>query len=150
MAGASLLAIECQPSRIEMRLRTGYLDMQAKSLDEALTVIERSCRERKPMSVAVLGNAAEILPELAQRGVKPDAVTDQTSAHDPVNGYLPAGWSIAEWEDRRAQGRRASRQTIDRDPCPRHAGVLATRRADARLRQQHPPDGDGNGRDQRL
>jgi urocanate hydratase len=101
MAGASLLAIECQPSRIDMRLQTGYLDMRAANLDEALTVIERACRERKPISVAVLGNAAELLPELVRRGVRPDVVTDQTSSHDPANGYLPKGWSVAEWERRR-------------------------------------------------
>src|SRR5712672_3550182 len=77
MAGASLFAIECQPSRIEMRLKTGYLDKQAKDLDEALAMIERACHELKPTSVGVLGNAAEILPELIRRGVKPDAVTDQ-------------------------------------------------------------------------
>jgi urocanate hydratase len=100
-AGASLLAIECQPSRIEMRLKTRYLDAQAKDLDEALAMIERSCRERRPLSVGVVGNAAEIVPELVRRGVRPDAVTDQTSAHDPINGYLPAGWTLAEWQDRR-------------------------------------------------
>ena len=102
MAGASLLAVECQPSRIEMRLKTGYLDVEAKNLDEGLTMVERACRERKPLSVGVLGNAADILPELARRGVKPDAVTDQTAAHDPVNGYLPKGWTLAEWQARRA------------------------------------------------
>src|SRR5258706_2796308 len=102
MAGASLLAIECQPWRIEMRLKTGYLDVQATSLDEGLAIIEHACRERKPVSVGVLGNAAEMLPELVRRGVKPDAVTDQTSAHDPINGYLPARWTLAEWETRRA------------------------------------------------
>jgi urocanate hydratase len=102
MAGASLLAIECQPSRIEMRLRTGYVDMQAQDLDEALAIIATSCREKKPRSVAVLGNAAELLPELVRRGVRPDVVTDQTSAHDPSNGYLPKGWSLAEWETKRA------------------------------------------------
>jgi urocanate hydratase len=101
MAGASLLAIECQPSRIEMRLRTRYLDRKAETLDEALTMIERSCHERKPLSVGVVGNAAEIFPELVRRGVRPDVVTDQTSAHDPVNGYLPKGWSLAEWEAKR-------------------------------------------------
>ncbi|MBV8837061.1 MAG: urocanate hydratase, partial [Alphaproteobacteria bacterium] len=100
-AGAAMLAIECQPSRIEMRLRTGYLDQQASSLDEALTMIERACREKKPVSVGVVGNAAEMLPELIRRGVKPDAVTDQTSAHDPVNGYLPAGWTLEQWQERR-------------------------------------------------
>jgi urocanate hydratase len=101
MAGASLLAVECQPSRIEMRLRTKYLDAQAGTLDEALDLIERSCRQAKPLSVGLLGNAAEIFPELARRSVRPDVVTDQTSAHDPVNGYLPKGWTLAEWEDRR-------------------------------------------------
>jgi urocanate hydratase len=101
MAGASMLAVECQPSRIEMRLRTGYLDAQAQSLDEALEMVRRSCAERKPLSVGLLGNAAEIFPELVRRGVRPDVVTDQTSAHDPVNGYLPKGWTLAEWEARR-------------------------------------------------
>jgi urocanate hydratase len=101
MAGASLLAIECQPSRIEMRLQTGYLDMRAANLDEALAAIERTCREKKPVSVGLLGNAAEIMPELLRRGVRPDVVTDQTSSHDPANGYLPKGWSVAEWERRR-------------------------------------------------
>ncbi len=101
MAGASLLAIECQPSRIEMRLRTGYLDHHAPNLDEALTMIRRACDERQAISVAVLGNAAELLPELVRRGVRPDVVTDQTSAHDPANGYLPAGWTLDQWERRR-------------------------------------------------
>src|SRR5690242_4548255 len=110
MAGASCLAIECQPSRIEFRLRTGYVDEQAKDLDEALAMIERSCRERKPLSVALLGNAAEILPELVRRGVRPDCVTDQTSAHDPVNGYLPKGWSLADWEAAREKDPKAVAQ----------------------------------------
>jgi urocanate hydratase len=101
MAGASMLAIECQPSRIEMRLKTRYLDAKANNLDEALSMIERSCAERKPSSVGLLGNAADIVPELVRRGVKPDAVTDQTSAHDPINGYLPKGWTLQQWEERR-------------------------------------------------
>jgi urocanate hydratase len=101
MAGASMLAVECSAERIEMRLRTRYLDTRATSLGEALEAIERSCRERKPVSVGLLGNAAEVFPELVRRGVRPDAVTDQTSAHDPLNGYLPAGWTLAEWEERR-------------------------------------------------
>jgi urocanate hydratase len=84
-----------------MRLKTGYLDVQAQDLDEALAMIERSCREKKPLSVGVLGNAADVFPELVRRGVRPDAVTDQTSAHDPLNGYLPKGWTLAEWEKRR-------------------------------------------------
>jgi urocanate hydratase len=101
MAGASCLAVECQPSRIEMRLRTGYLDVMSQDIDEALSMIASACAEKKPLSVGLLGNAAEIFPELFRRGVRPDAVTDQTSAHDPINGYLPAGWSVAEWVDRR-------------------------------------------------
>jgi len=101
MAGASCLAVECQPSRIEMRLRTRYLDRQAGTLDEALAIMEQAGRDRKPVSVGLLGNAADIFPELVRHGVRPDAVTDQTSAHDPVNGYLPKGWTTAEWEARR-------------------------------------------------
>jgi urocanate hydratase len=103
MAGASCLAIECQPSRIEMRLRTGYLDRSTESLDEALAIIEQSCRNKLPVSVGLLGNAAELLPELYRRGVRPDLLTDQTSAHDPVNGYLPAGWSLERWIGSRDQ-----------------------------------------------
>lgn len=102
MAGASCLAVECRPSSIEFRLRTGYLDVQANDLDEALAIIARSTAEKKPVSVGLLGNAAEVLPELLRRGVRPDCLTDQTSAHDPVNGYLPKGWTLAEWEARRA------------------------------------------------
>ena len=98
MAGASMIAIECQPSRIEMRLRTRYLDHQAASIEEALKMIKASS---KPISVGVLGNAAEILPDMVKRNILPDAVTDQTSAHDPINGYLPIGWTLAEWEDKR-------------------------------------------------
>ncbi|MCF4128400.1 urocanate hydratase [Methylobacterium sp. SyP6R] len=101
MAGASCLAVEAQASRIEFRLRTGYVDVQARDLDHALELIEESCRNKTPRSVALLGNAAEIFGELYARGVRPDCVTDQTSAHDPVNGYLPAGWTVAEWEAKR-------------------------------------------------
>ena len=101
MAGASCLAVECQPSRIEMRLRTGYLDEMATDLDQALAAIEGACKAGTPRSVGLLGNAADVFPELVRRGVRPDAVTDQTSAHDPINGYLPKGWTVAEWESRR-------------------------------------------------
>ena len=98
MAGASMLAIECQASRIEMRLATRYLDRQAANLDEALAVIRDACAARRPVSVGLVGNAAEILPELVRRKVRPDMVTDQTSAHDLVHGYLPAGWTVAQWQ----------------------------------------------------
>ena len=101
MAGASMLAIECQESRIQKRLDTRYLDVRADTLDQALVLIQQAVSERRALSVGLLGNAAEILPELLRRGVRPDAVTDQTSAHDPVNGYLPEGWSIEQWEARR-------------------------------------------------
>jgi len=102
MAGASCLAVECQPSRIDMRLRTRYLDTKADTLDEALAIIAEATKTKKPISVGLLGNIAEILPELLRRGVLPDALTDQTSAHDPINGYLPKNWTLAEWEDKRA------------------------------------------------
>ncbi|MGF1624137.1 MAG: urocanate hydratase [Alphaproteobacteria bacterium] len=98
MAGASMLAVECQPSRIEMRLKTRYLDRQAKNLDEALAILREA---QGPVSVGLLGNAAEVLPELLRRGVRPDMLTDQTSAHDPVNGYLPIGWTLQQWAEKR-------------------------------------------------
>ena len=104
MAGASMLAIECQPSRIEKRLETRYLDKGVTDLDEALKLVRES---KTPISVGLLGNAAEILPELVRRGVRPDAVTDQTSAHDPSNGYLPEGWTLAEWEAKRVSDPKA-------------------------------------------
>jgi urocanate hydratase len=101
MAGASMLAIECQQSRIEMRLATRYLDRQARDLDEALAILRDACAARKPVSVGLLGNAADIVPELARRsragGPRPAMVTDQTSAHDLVYGYLPSGWSVERW-----------------------------------------------------
>jgi len=116
MAGASMLAVECRPSAIEFRLRTGYLDVAANSLDEALEIIERATRARKPVSVGLLGNASEILPELVRRGVRPDILTDQTSAHDPVNGYLPKGWTLQQWEERRVSDpkgvERAAKQSM--------------------------------------
>jgi urocanate hydratase len=95
MAGMSMLAIECRQSRIDMRLRTGYLDKQAATLDEALAIVREA---KAPISVGLLGNAADIVPEIVKRGVRPDLVTDQTSAHDLVNGYLPAGWTVEQWE----------------------------------------------------
>jgi urocanate hydratase len=101
MAGASMLAIECQADRIQMRLDTGYLDQRADTLDEALAIIEDAAKSGKPVSVGLLGNAAEILPQMVERGIRPDAVTDQTSAHDPANGYLPIGWTVEEWLEKR-------------------------------------------------
>jgi urocanate hydratase len=125
MAGASLLAVECQPSRIEMRLKTGYLDHQAQSLDEALELIARCCRERKPLSVGVLGNAADVYPELVRRGVRPDVVTDQTSAHDPINGYLPKGWTLAQWEQRRGSDAKAVEKAAKQSMAEHVRAMLA-------------------------
>ncbi len=101
MAGASCIAVECQPSRIDFRLRTGYLDTKADTLDEALAIVEASFAEGRPVSVGLLGNCSEVLPEMRRRGIRPDFVTDQTSAHDPINGYLPAGWSLDQWASKR-------------------------------------------------
>jgi urocanate hydratase len=98
MAGAAMLAIECRQSSIDMRLRTRYLDRQARTLDEALAMIAGVTARGEAISIGLCANAAEVLPELVRRGIRPDAVTDQTSAHDPVHGYLPAGWTVAQWE----------------------------------------------------
>ena len=104
MAGASMLAVECQPSRIEKRLETKYLDRWTKELDEALEIVAHACAKKAAVSVGLLGNAAEIFPELVRRvkagdrRARPDMVTDQTSAHDPINGYLPAGWTLDRYE----------------------------------------------------
>ncbi len=100
MAGASLLAVECRASRIERRIETGYLDRWTADLNQALDWIGAACANRQALSVGLLGNAAEVFPELVARGVMPDIVTDQTAAHDPLNGYLPAGWTVEEWEAR--------------------------------------------------
>ena len=101
LAGACSLNIECQQSRIDFRLKTRYVDEQATDLDDALARIAKYTAAGEAKSIALLGNAADVLPELARRGVKPDAVTDQTSAHDPVNGYLPSGWTVEQWFERR-------------------------------------------------
>ena len=97
LAGACSLNIECQQSRIDMRLKTRYVDEQASDLDYALARIAKYTKAGQAKSIALLGNAAEVLPELVKRGVRPDAVTDQTSAHDPVHGYLPIGWTVEQW-----------------------------------------------------
>ncbi|PAQ01029.1 urocanate hydratase [Mesorhizobium mediterraneum] len=107
MAGACCLAIECDPDRIDFRLRTRYVDERADTLDEALEKIERWTRAGEAKSVGLVGNTADIVPELVRRGVRPDLVTDQTSAHDPLNGYLPKGWSLAEWREKRTSDPKA-------------------------------------------
>ena len=125
----------------------------AKSLDEALQLIERSTRQKEPLSVGLLGNAAEIFPELVKRGVRPDAVTDQTSAHDPLHGYLPAGWTLAGMVRPPGEGpgsRRQGRQAEHGPPGPGDARLPQGRRPHPRLRQQYPPDGEGRGPRARL
>ncbi len=109
-------------------------------------MIERWTAAGEAKSVGLLGNAAEILPELVRRGVRPDIVTDQTSAHDPLNGYLPKGWTLGEWREKRAErpeGRGAGRARIDARACRGDDRLLERGRADARLRQQHPPGRQG-------
>jgi len=101
MAGASMLAIECDQERIAKRLETGYLDQSTESLEEALHLIKLSLDKKNPISVGLLGNAAEVLPKMIEMNIKPDIVTDQTSAHDPANGYLPIGWSVEKWNKTR-------------------------------------------------
>ena len=101
MAGFAMLAVEVDESRIDFRLRTGYLDRKATGLDEALAMIDSARRERRALSVGLLGNAAEVFAEILRRGITPDVVTDQTSAHDPLNGYVPAGWSLERWHQQR-------------------------------------------------
>ncbi len=100
-AGASCLAVECDPARIDARLRTKYLDQRADTLNDALAMIDRWTAAGEAKSVGLLGNAADIFAKLVERNIRPDIVTDQTSAHDPVNGYLPQGWTLAEWRDKR-------------------------------------------------
>jgi len=123
MAGASCLAVECQRSRIEMRLKTRYLDVMAETLDEALALLEQAGVDGKAISVGLLGNAADVLPELMKRGVRPDLVTDQTSAHDLVNGYLPQGWTVAEWEDKRVSDP-AAVEAAARASCAVHVQAM--------------------------
>ena len=100
MAGACCLAVECNPDSIDFRLRTKYVDEKTDSLDEALAMIDRWTKAGEAKSVGLLGNAADVFPELYRRGVRPDIVTDQTSAHDPVHGYLPQGWTMAQWKEK--------------------------------------------------
>jgi urocanate hydratase len=128
MAGASMLAVECRPERIQKRLDTRYLDVRAESIDEALALIERAARDRSAISVGLLGNAAELLPELLRRGVRPDAVTDQTSAHDPVNGYLPVGWTLEQWDRLRASDPRVVEAAARRSMATHVEAMLAFQR----------------------
>ena len=114
MAGACCLAVECDETRADFRLRTRYVDEKTHSLDEALELIDRWTKAGEAKSVALIGNAAEVFPELVKRGVRPDIVTDQTSAHDPVHGYLPLGWTVAEWRARQETEPKAVEQAARR------------------------------------
>jgi urocanate hydratase len=125
LAGAVSLTIECRQSRIESRLRSRYLDEQASNLDDALVRIARHTGAGRAVSVGLLGNAAEVLPELVKRGVRPDLATDQTSAHDLVSGYLPPGWSVARWEAAQADpAQRAALRDAAAQGCARHVEAL--------------------------
>jgi urocanate hydratase len=128
-AGASSLVIECQQSRIDFRLRSRYLDEQARDLDDALALLARYTREKKAVSIGLLGNAAELLPEILERaqagGLRPDLVTDQTSAHDLVNGYLPAGWSVERWRAAQADaGQHAALREAAAASCATHVRAM--------------------------
>jgi urocanate hydratase len=101
MAGASCIAVECNSDSIDFRINTKYVDQRAESIDEAIAIVDAAHAKGCAISVGLLGNAADVLPEMVKRGIKPHIVTDQTSAHDPINGYLPQGWSIAEWRGKR-------------------------------------------------
>ncbi len=103
MAGFSMIAVECDETRIEARLRTKYLDVKARSLDEALAIFHQTQQTGRTISIGLLGHAADVFTEIVRRNITPDAVTDQTSAHDPLNGYLPQGWTLAEWKQQREQ-----------------------------------------------
>lgn len=99
IAGASMLAVECRENRIDKRMKSGYLDKKTDSLNEAVEIIKKSVADCKPVSVGLIGNTADIYPEILKMDIRPDAVTDQTSAHDPLNGYLPLGMSVEEWTE---------------------------------------------------
>ncbi|HEX4240743.1 MAG TPA: urocanate hydratase [Steroidobacteraceae bacterium] len=123
MAGASMLAVECRASRIAMRLKTGYVDAEARTLDEALAKIDAAHKSGKAISVALLGNVVDVLETMHARGIKPDALTDQTSAHDPVNGYLPQGWTVEEWDERRVSDPKGTTEAASRSMA-RHVEYL--------------------------
>jgi urocanate hydratase len=125
MAGAAILVVECQPSRIEFRQRTGYLDQSTTGLDEALAIIDEALRAKRAVSVGLVGNVAEIYPEILRRGRVPDVVTDQTSAHDPIHGYLPAGWSVDEWRERQERDPKGTAEAAKRAMAEQVRTILA-------------------------
>ncbi|MFT4198171.1 MAG: urocanate hydratase [Pseudoxanthomonas sp.] len=125
LAGACSLTVECQQSRIDFRLKTRYVDEQASDLDDALARIAKYAAAGEAKSIALLGNAAEVLPELVRRGVRPDCVTDQTSAHDPVHGYLPAGWTLAQWLGEQKADPEKVRDAAKKSMCTHVEAMLA-------------------------
>ena len=159
MAGASMLAVECNPSRIAMRLSTRYLDVRAENLDQALAMIASSRAAGKAISVGLLGNAADVFAELAQRteagdaSARPDLVTDQTSAHDPLNGYLPRGWTLEQAEHLRQSDPDSVIKAAKASMAEQVESMLRFFRAGiptVGLRQQHPTDGARRRRRRRV
>ena len=124
MAGACCLAVECDPDRIDFRLRTRYVDERADTIDEALAMIDQWTKAGEAKSVGLVGNAADVFPELYRRGVRPDMVTDQTSAHDPLNGYLPKGWTIAEWNSKRESDPKAVEKAARASMCEQVSAMV--------------------------
>jgi len=124
MAGACCLAVECDPERIDFRLRTRYVDEKTDSLDEALAMIARWTEAGEAKSVGLLANAADVVPEIARRSIRPDIVTDQTSAHDPVHGYLPQGWTLAQWRDKQESDPKAVEKAARASMKVHVAGML--------------------------
>ncbi|MFK5998864.1 MAG: urocanate hydratase [Rhodobacterales bacterium] len=154
MAGACCLAVECNPDSIDFRLRTKYVDERADTLDEALVMIDAWTAAGEAKSVGLLGNAADIFPELVKRGVRPDIVTDQTSAHDPINGYLPQGWSMADWISGREsnpkaveKAARASMKVQVKAMCDFHARGIPTVDYGNNIRQMALEEGLDNAFD---
>ena len=153
MNGAALLCIEADAKRIERRIESRYCDRMTRDLDDALGMLREAMAAKRALSVGLAGNCAEVLPELVRRGIVPDLLTDQTSAHDPLNGYIPAGL-LGRRRSRAAENRSQavcrSRARFHRHARPRHAGAQTPRRDRFRLRQQHPPHGRRSRCERRL
>jgi len=131
MAGFSMLAVECDETRIDLRLKTHYLDRKAASLDEALALLDAARAEGRTLSVGLAGNAADVFEEIARRGVLPDVVTDQTSAHDPIHGYLPQGWTLEQWRERQRSDPQSIVEPAKRSMANQVRAMLALQRAGA-------------------
>ncbi|CAI09385.1 Urocanate hydratase [Aromatoleum aromaticum EbN1] len=131
MAGFSMMAVECDETRIDLRLKTHYLDRKAASLDEALALLNAARAEGRTLSVGLVGNAADVFEEIARRGVKPDVVTDQTSAHDPIHGYLPQGWTLQQWRERQRSDPQSIIEPAKRSMANQVRAMLALQRAGA-------------------